>query len=146
MTKIKKQILKGLKAPVIQFMIIGAIFFLFDTYILSADYNENSLENSVSLSVGEVKSMEQFWISKWQRPPTDIEMEGMINQKVEEAILFKEATKLGLDKNDDIIRQRMAQKLQFLTNNLAKPDSIDDEELEIYFNNIMLPKKSVKKL
>jgi len=134
MSKIKNILIKWTAQPVVQFMGIGLVMFLVNTYILQADSSKDENEYSVFLTVGEVKSMEEIWLSKWQRPPTEPEMQGMINQRVEEAILFREAVKIGLDKNDDIIRQRMSQKLEFLSNDLIKPDSATAEEVKWYFD------------
>lgn len=133
MSKIKDTLIKWAKQPVVQFMLIGLVMFLVDTYIIQAKYADNEDEYKVYLTAGEVNSMKEVWLSKWQRPPTDIEMEGMVNQRVEEVILFREAKKIGLDKNDDIIRQRLAQKLEFLSGDLVKPDSATAEEVHTYF-------------
>lgn len=133
MNKIKNILIKWTAYPVVQFMGIGLLMFLINTYILQADSAKNENEYNVSLTAGEVRSMQEVWTSKWQRPPTEVEMEGMINQRVEETILFREAVKIGLDKNDDIIRQRMAQKLEFLSNDLVKPDSATAKEVKEYF-------------
>lgn len=128
-----KKFKRFIKEPVIQFMGIGLLMFLANTYILQSDYSDDN-EYIVTLTAGEVDAMKEIWTSKWQRPPTEIEMKGMINQRIEEAILFKEAVKLGLDKDDDIIRQRMSQKLEFLTNDLVKPDTATIEEVQLYFD------------
>lgn len=95
-------------------------------------YNEED-EYTIYLTNGEVNAMAEMWASRWNRPPTKEEMEGLINQRVEETILFREAKKIGLDKNDDIIRQRMSQKVEFLSNDLSKADSVTSEEAQIYF-------------
>ena len=134
MSRIKNILKKWIAQPVVQFMGIGLVMFLVNTYILQADGSNNEDEFTVSLTVGEVKSMQEMWTSRWQRPPTEPEMQGMINQRVEEAILFREAVKIGLDKNDDIIRQRMSQKLEFLSNDLVKPDSASVKEIKEYFD------------
>ena len=134
MSRIKNILTKWIAQPVVQFMGIGLVMFLVNTYILQADGSNNEDEFTVSLTAGEVKSMQEMWTSRWQRPPTEPEMQGMINQRVEEAILFREAVKIGLDKNDDIIRQRMSQKLEFLSNDLVKPDSASVKEIKEYFD------------
>ena len=134
MSKIKNILIKWTAQPVVQFMLIGLVMFLVNTYILQTDSSKEESEYNIFLTAGEVKSMEEIWLSKWQRPPTELELQGMINQRVEEAILFKEAVKIGLNKNDDIIRQRMSQKLEFLSNDLVKPDSATAEEVKLYFD------------
>lgn len=133
MSKIKNILNRAVRQPVIQFIGIGLLMFLANTYILQADNTNEADEFTVSLTAGEVNSMYEMWLSRWQRPPTEMEMEGMINQRVEETILFREALKIGLNKNDDIIRQRMAQKLEFLSGDLTKPDSATVEEVQVYF-------------
>ena len=133
MSRIKDSLVKWAKQPVIQFLLIGLVMFLVNTYIIQAKGSDNEDEYKVYLTEGEVNSMSAMWLSRWQRPPTEMEMEGMINQRVEETIIFREAVKIGLNQNDDIIRQRMAQKLEFLSGDLVKPDSASVEEVLDYF-------------
>ncbi len=52
--------------------------------------------------------------SQWRREPTAQELNGMVENKVQEEILYREALAMGLDKDDTIVKRRMAQKLQFL--------------------------------
>jgi hypothetical protein len=133
MSKMKDKVVKWLKEPVVQFMIIGLIMFLINTLILQTEKANEEEEYKIYLKSSEVNAMAEMWESRWNRPPTKEEMEGLINQRVEETILFKEAIKIGLDKNDDIIRQRMSQKLEFLSNDLSKADSATLEEIQVYF-------------
>ena len=133
MNKIKDSLVKWAKQPVVQFMLIGLVMFLVNTYIIQAKDADAKDEYKVYLTAGEVNSMSEMWTSQWQRPPTKLELQGMINQRVEETILFREAVKIGLNKNDNIIRQRMAQKLEFLSGDLVKPDSATAEEVQVYF-------------
>lgn len=133
MSKIKNTLIKLTKQPVVQFMCIGLLMFLINTFVVKAGDNNEEDKYKVYLSRSEVKSMEEIWLSKWQRPPTEMELEGMVNQYIEKAILFKEAVKIGLNKNDNIIRQRLAQKLEFLSNDLVKPDSATADEVQEYF-------------
>jgi len=132
MIKMKQALRKILQKPVAQFMAIGVLLFIVNTYLI--EQGKSDEENfEVHLTSGEVKAIEEVWESKWMRPPTPIELEGMIKQRVEETILFREAKKNGLDKNDAIIRQRLSQKLEFLSNDLIKPDSATAEEVEFYY-------------
>ena len=133
MSKIKDTIVKWAKQPVIQFMLIGLIMFLVNTFIIQAKSSDDEDEYKVYLTSGDVNSMREMWTSQWNRPPTKMELQGMINQRVEETILFREAVKIGLNKNDNIIRQRMSQKLEFLSGDLVKPDSATAQEVQDYF-------------
>ena len=133
MSKIKDTIVKWAKQPVIQFLLIGLLMFLVNTFIIQAKSSDDEDEYKVYLTSGDVNSMREMWTSQWNRPPTKMELQGMINQRVEETILFREAVKIGLNKNDNIIRQRMSQKLEFLSGDLVKPDSATAQEVQDYF-------------
>ena len=52
--------------------------------------------------------------SQWRRDPTPEEFGRMVEQKVQSEVLYREALAMGLDKNDEIVKRRMALKMQFL--------------------------------
>ena len=56
----------------------------------------------------------------WQRPPTDQELKGLVDDHLREEIATREAMALGLDRDDTVIRRRLRQKLEF-----AAEDTID---------------------
>ncbi len=66
---------------------------------------------------------------------TDGELQEVIDAYVEEEILYREAQQLGLEASDNIIRQRMVQKMSFLMTDIAAADlSTDPDALEAYFS------------
>ncbi|MGI9517464.1 MAG: peptidyl-prolyl cis-trans isomerase, partial [Pirellulaceae bacterium] len=73
------------------------------------------------------------WQQRWNRSPTEQELDGLIKQYLRETVLYREAVSMGLDKDDTIIRRRMAQKLEFLANDLIQPETPSDEDLTKYF-------------
>jgi hypothetical protein len=65
---------------------------------------------------------------------TDRELEEVIDSYIKEEILYREALELGLETSDNIIRQRMVQKMSFLLTDIAAADSsTDPEALETWF-------------
>ena len=52
-------------------------------------------------------------------PPTPEEIRRLVDSKVREEILYREALALGLDQDDTIVKRRMAQKMEFLAEDLA---------------------------
>jgi hypothetical protein len=65
---------------------------------------------------------------------TDAELDELVNAYVDEEILYREALGLGLEKSDNIIRQRMVQKMNFLLADTAATEAVPDEAaLEAYF-------------
>ena len=71
------------------------------------------------------------WRDQVGRDPSDEEIVRIINNLVNEEILYREALKLELDKNDRIIKRRLAQKVEFLKQDDRQPSSAD---LEKFYN------------
>ena len=91
------------------------IFLILGIIILSADlmFNDES-EDKITIFESEINSLIGTWVDQVGREPTIQEIDGIIKQLLDEEILYREALKLGLDKNDIIIKRRLAQKIGFL--------------------------------
>jgi hypothetical protein len=115
----------------IHFVIIGAgIYLLFGLY---GRPDTEELEKTISVSAGEIIWLEEAWEGKWNRPPTPEERQGLIKQYVRETVLYREALAMGLEKDDTVIRRRLGQKLEFLSQDLIRPSPPSKEELQAYF-------------
>ena len=57
----------------------------------------------------------------------------MVEQKVQSEVLYREAMAMGLDKNDEIVKRRLAQKMQFLAEDVAAAREPVTEELQSWF-------------
>ena len=68
----------------------------------------------------------------WQRPPTREELEGLIRDRVREEVYYREAMAMGLDRDDPIIRRRLQQKMEFVTDDVAALAEPTDAELSEY--------------
>jgi len=119
-----------LREPLLHFLLIGAALFLF--YNLQ---NEGRVDNNrIVISEAQINHLVTLWNKKKQRPPTQIELEGMIKQQVREEIMVREALAMGLDKNDSVIRRRLAQKIEFITADLAALAEPSETELSNYLS------------
>ena len=94
------------------------------------NYDEESKD--IYISDQELDGLFSAWNSQVGRPPNEQEAINIINDFIEEEILYREALRLGLDQNDRIIKRRLAQKISFLKQetNRAEPDT---EQLTDFF-------------
>lgn len=91
------------------------IFFILGVLILIADISvNNESDEKITIFESEINSLIDTWVNQVGRDPTLQEVDGIIKQLLDEEILYREAIKLGLDKNDIIIKRRLAQKIGFL--------------------------------
>jgi parvulin-like peptidyl-prolyl isomerase len=69
----------------------------------------------------------------------------MVEDKVREEVLYREGLAMGLDKDDTIVKRRMAQKVQFLSEDVAAAHEPSTAELKSWFeknsNKFALPSR-----
>jgi hypothetical protein len=90
-------------------------------------------DKTIVVSAGEIEWMQTAWQKRWNRPPTAAEFDGLIQQYIKETVLYREALTMGLNQHDQVIRRRLAQKLEFLAKDLVALTPPTEEELQAYF-------------
>ena len=88
--------------------------------------------DEIVITPGLARHIAEVWQKTRQRPPTPSELEGLINEYVREEILYREALAMGLDRDDVIVRRRMRQKIEFLSEDIAKLTVPDEDELKAF--------------
>ena len=113
---------------ILLFFLVGFAIYLAETF-----FNSDNLDNDIYISDQKINNLILSWNSQVGRNPNADELINLINNLIEEEILFREALKLGLDKDDEIIRRRLAQKIIFLKRD---PDLYNpsDKELMTFFD------------
>jgi len=123
--------LKLLREPLLHFLFIGtAIYVLFAVF---AEPSQEADDDTLVVSAGEIEWMQTSWQQRWNRPPTEEELDGLIQQYIRETVLYREALTMGLNQHDQVIRRRLAQKLEFLAKDLVALTPPTEEELQAYF-------------
>ena len=118
--------LEYLKDPLVAFLLIGAAIFGVDAW-------RSSGPDVVRVGPLDIERLQDHWQMQMGRPPTETELDGLIDAHVREEIFVREARKIGLDDNDVIIRRRLAQKLTFLTEDVALLEPTTDAERIEFF-------------
>lgn len=117
------------KEPLLHFLLIGAAIFALFYQVTDP---ESLTENRIVISENDVDRMITLFEKKFQRLPSQQELSGLVESHIREEVLYREALAMGLDQDDTIVRRRMAQKLEFMFNDLADAGSPDDDELQSY--------------
>ena len=113
------------------------IFLSLGIVILIADITlNNENDDKITIFESEINSLIGTWVNQVGREPTLQEVDGIIKQLLDEEILYREAIKLGLDKNDIIIKRRLAQKIGFLRQEADSSLPSEDEISNFYNLNI----------
>jgi peptidyl-prolyl cis-trans isomerase C len=118
--------------PLVHFAVLGAVMFgAFALLQDEADAPPSSTE--IRYTVDDVAQLLFGFEAQWNRPPTQEEFNALVEDRVRQDILYREALALGLDKNDTIVMRRMAQKMQFIAEDTAAAHAPTTEELKAWF-------------
>ena len=128
-------ILRIIKEPLLHFILTGAAIYLMFTWFGRTESEEVVAIGSIVITEGEMVWLAGAWRKRWNRPPTNEEMLGLVRQHLRETVLYREAMSMGLDRDDTIVRRRLAQKLEFLSQGLVQPEPPSEEQLKKYFED-----------
>lgn len=123
---------KILLSPLVHFFALGALIFV--AYAALDDGPAAPPADEISLTPQEADRLVQRFTATWNRPPSEQELEGLMRSWALEEAYVREALVLGLDRDDRVIRQRLAQKMQFLTESGAAALEPDDTTLQSYLD------------
>ena len=120
---------KLLREPLVHFILIGIGLFLLYGWVS----DRNRSPDTIYFDDYDMNNIIASWEMQWKRLPTDEELKSLVDQKIRQEVFYQEALKMNLDHNDEIIRRRLAQKMNFLSNDLATLKEPTTEELQEYF-------------
>jgi peptidyl-prolyl cis-trans isomerase C len=121
-----------LREPLLHFLVIGAALF---AYYHAATRGSAGVEPSrqIQLTLDDLTQLDLYFESQWRRPPTPEELDHLIENKIQEEVLYREALAMGLDKDDTIVKRRLAQKMEFLAEDVAAAHEPTPDELRSWF-------------
>lgn len=124
------QLRQLVREPLLHFFVIGAGLFA-----LFAWNNDDALHSpdDIVVDMMRVDALKTQFERTWQRPPTPSELLNLVDNWVNEEVLYREGLALGLDRDDPVTRRRVAQKMEFISEELVE-FSPDAAELEAWFS------------
>ena len=120
--------LKLLHEPLFHFLLIGLVFFFLFSQLNTNDETTDS--KNIVITQAKVDAMTASFLKQRGRNPLPKEMQSLIENEIREELLYREAIALGLDKDDGVVRRRLAQKMKYLFEDLAVIDKPSDDDLE----------------
>jgi peptidyl-prolyl cis-trans isomerase C len=123
---------RWLREPLVHFLLIGAILFGFYS-LTQSGHPGVAPSKEIRLSLDEIAQLALQFQAQWRREPTPAELRRLIENRVQNEVLYREALAMGLDKDDEIVKRRMAQKMQFLAEDVAAAREPTMVELRSWF-------------
>jgi peptidyl-prolyl cis-trans isomerase C len=122
------------REPLLQFLLIGLALFV-SYSVLHPKAEGASDSNEIVLTPDDLVQMSVTWLAQGRPPPTPEQMQNLIELKVREEVLSREAIALGLDKDDTIIKRRLAQKMEFLAEGASIEVEPSTDTLKAWFKD-----------
>ena len=119
-----------LREPLLHFLLIGAALFL----VFDQVGDPVEIDNRIVVSQADLDILANDWLRRTGRPPSPQQVEQQLRQYIREQVLSREAVNLGLDRDDVIIRRRLAQKMQFLFDDLGQVPDPTDADLNVFMS------------
>ena len=120
------------REPLLHFLLAGALIFAI-YQLFNPTANRTDRTNQIALTKDDLRQLAVQWLAQGRPLPTADQMHALIEQRVSEEILSREAVALGLDRDDEIIKRRLAQKMDFLAADIATLQNPSDAELRAWF-------------
>lgn len=121
-----------LKEPLLHFLLLGAVLFALNAW---RDSTRPVAVSSARIEVNAavIERLRAAYERQFGQPPGVGEMREQVTAHIREEVLFREAVALGLDRDDTIVRRRLAQKMEFLANDIVRAAEPRDAELREFF-------------
>ena len=123
--------MRVIREPLFHFLVLGVV--IFGVHSLVARHRTNA-PGEIVVTRGAIENLVTGFTRTWQRPPTEDELLGLVRDYIREEASYREALALGLDRDDTIVRRRLRQKLEFVSEDLATRREPDDAELQQYLD------------
>ena len=117
-----------LSEPVVHFVAAGLVLF-----VASRLHGESGTHRIVITPQREAQLANRY-VMQFGASPSLATLTQLVEQEIEEEILFRRGVALGLDRDDEIVRRRVVQKMQFLLHDVQAPPEPQEAELSAYFD------------
>lgn len=121
-----------LREPLLHFLLLGFGLFLVYGWIGGPANGEGS---RIVITQARIEQLTVGFRRMNQRLPDKAELDGLIEDSIREEIYYREAKLQGLDQDDTIVRRRLRQKLEFVSEDVAPVAEPTDAQLQEYLQH-----------
>ena len=122
---------KLFKEPLLHFLLIGGGLFFLYSFL---NPNEEQIANNViKIEESDVDRLVKAYEQNWSAPPDKETLKSLLTEEIKSEVFYREALRMQLDHNDEIIRRRLKQKYEFLVKDLADSQQPNEAALKAFY-------------
>lgn len=123
-----------LRQPLLHFLVLGALIFLYYGAVVPSDPEPDGDPSSeIAVTSLQLDRLNTEFQAIWQRAPTTAEQQKLVDNFIREEVLVREALRLGLDRDDTVLRRRLVQKMDYLAASAARAQKPSEDDLTAHF-------------
>ena len=119
-----------LREPLLHFFVLGALVF-----VAARHFDGESGRYRIDAGPAQRARLEATYVQQYGVTPTPEQLQVLLDQFVRSEILFREGLAMGLDRDDEIVRRRVVQKIEFVNQDLDPEAEPSDASLVGYFEH-----------
>lgn len=127
--------MKILKEPFVQFLLIGAAVFA-ASYLFTDSPDEGKVQ--IVISSQTVQTMRNRLQKRFESRLSAEEIEAKFNEELDyvirQEILYREGLARNLDKDDSVVKNRVASKMERFAKEMASSESFTEGQIEKFYN------------
>jgi hypothetical protein len=100
---------RWLREPLLHFLLLGALLFIGYGVVSGG---KDTTADKIVVTRERIESLGAQFERTWNRWPTEPELNGLIQGYVRDEVLYREGVALGLDRDDQVIRNRVRLKME----------------------------------
>jgi len=117
-----------LAEPLLHFVVLGALLFL-----LVDGRGGPGANHTIVLDQARVDKFAADYRAEFGQDPSPVEIKSVAQRYVQDEILYREGLALNLDRDDEVIRRRIVQKMQFIQQDRYAGGEIGRPQLQAYY-------------
>lgn len=126
--RLKSFLRRASRESFLHFLLLGAVLFAVNERL-----EERSKFTHITVTQQTVRGIAENYRLQYGVTPTAHQLDNLVDEYVREEVFYHEALKLGLDRDDEIIRRRLVQKYEFLQQDLGLAHEPTETELRRYY-------------
>ncbi len=109
-----------LREPLVHFLAAGGLLFAAWSWAAPEQAAEAGGDGAVIvLDQARLDHLTTLWRAQWRRDPAPADVAAIVARHLRQEVFYREALALGLDEDDEIIRNRLAQKMEAVASDLG---------------------------
>lgn len=128
--RLRLTVRRVLREPLFHFFVVGLILF-----VLGQHHKAQTDIYRIEVTPDRVAKLSTDYRLQFGQVPSASTLDRLVDKFIDEEVLYREGLAMKLDRDDEIVRRRVVQKMQFLEQDLAAPAEPSKAELRRYYQS-----------